>query len=288
MTHTLETAPLNAVHDVVRRAKGARSNVFRCQSRRQNTAIPGSSRRETAQRKPQVGMARRNRPIFAVKLPYHFIDRGRNRALDCPAPPSEPCMRISRTRLSSCEFAESSVARVRFGRRAKILQGFARSSSSAFDFPTHHSWLRASPRLFWLHASSSVSNRSCLFDGACLPKWFRFLPPLAPRALPRFTATMTALTSARPRLDGFLPAQISTVRHDNFHKYPAQPPPTIRFLTFDESCRSVRSWLAPQASPLASWLAIVEGRIGFTCVRVCAFASGCLPLVRSTLDLPVV
>jgi hypothetical protein len=132
-----------------------------------------------------------------------------------------------------------------------------------------------------------VSNRSCLFDGACLPKWFRFLPPLAPRALPRFHATMAALTSARTRSCGFLPAQLSTVRHDNFHTYPAQPPTTIRFLTFDESCRSVRSWLAPQASPLASWLAIVEGRIGFTCVRVCAFASGCSPPRLTATQLPL-
>ena len=205
--------------------------------------------------------------------------------MDC-APPSEPDMRISRIRLSICDFAESSVARVPLGRRAKVLRGFPGTSSSAFDFPTHHSWLRASPRLLWPHSSSSESNRLSLLNGVCLPKRFRFLPPLAPRALPRFLATMAALTPARFRFRGLLPAQASTVRHDNFHAYPAQPPPTIRSLTFDESCRSVRLWLWPQASPLAIRLAIVEGRIGFTCVRVCAFASGCSPPRLAATQLP--
>jgi hypothetical protein len=97
---------------------------------------------------------------------------------------------------------------------------------------------------------------------------------------------MAALTSARPRLDGFLPAQTSTVHHDNFPTYPAQPPSTIHFLTSDELCRSVRSRLPPQASPFARRLAIVAGRIGFTFVWVCGFASGCSPPRFTATQLP--
>jgi hypothetical protein len=116
--------------------------------------------------------------------------------------------------------------------------------------------------------------------------WFRFLPPFAPRELPRFLATMAALTPARTRRNGLLPTQVSTVCHDNFPAYPAQPPSTIRFPTSDEMCRSVRSRLSPQASPFPSRLAIVAGRIGFTCVWVCGFASGCSPPRFTATQLP--
>jgi hypothetical protein len=175
-----------------------------------------------AKRSIQSDLRRVSPPFLWARL-THWNDRGRDMALEIA--PLHPPNRV-------------------FGFFAS---GYP-VSSSAFDFPTHHSWLRASPRLFWPHGSSSVSNRSCLFDGACLPMWIRFLPPLAPRALPRFHATMAALPSERPRSCRFLPAQLSTVHHDNFPAYPAQPPPTIRFLTFDELCWLGRSRLAPLAS----------------------------------------
>ena len=46
--------------------------------------------------------------------------------------------------------------------------------------------------------------------------WFRFLPPFAPRELPRFFATMAALTPARSRRNGFLPAQVLTLSYVTF------------------------------------------------------------------------
>ncbi len=57
-----------------------------------------------------------------------------------------------------------------------------------------------------------------------------FLPPLAPRALPRFNATTEALTSARLRSRGFLPGQISTRPHDTCPAFSLQPSPTTPFL----------------------------------------------------------
>jgi hypothetical protein len=116
--------------------------------------------------------------------------------------------------------------------------------------------------------------------------WCCSLPPLAPRVLPRFPATMTALTPARNRRSGLLPAQVSTVHHDNFPTYPAQPPSTPAILTFNEASRSDRSWLAPQASPFPSRLANVAGRIGFTFVWVCGSASGCSPPRLTATQLP--
>jgi len=97
---------------------------------------------------------------------------------------------------------------------------------------------------------------------------------------------MAALTPARNRRSGLLPAQVSTVHHDNFPAYPAQPPATLPTLTFDERAWSCRSWLAPQASPLSSRLAVVSGRIGFTCVWVCGSASSCSPPRLTATQLP--
>jgi hypothetical protein len=119
--------------------------------------------------------------------------------------------------------------------------------------------------------------------GFCLST---FLPPLAPRALPRFIATMEALTSARLRSRGFLPGQISTRPHDTFPAFSPQPSTTTRFSPVDEGCGRKRLPLMRQASPVASRLAIVANRIGFTLVWDRRSASGCSPPRLATTQLP--
>jgi len=116
--------------------------------------------------------------------------------------------------------------------------------------------------------------------GFCLST---FLPPFAPRALPRFFTTMAALTSVRPRLRGFLPRQFSTLPYDTFPAFPPQPSPTARFSPLYEECVRKRIWLLP----LARRLAAVENRIGFTFVWDRRSASGCSPPRLTTTQLPL-
>jgi hypothetical protein len=120
--------------------------------------------------------------------------------------------------------------------------------------------------------------------GLCLST---FLPPFAPRELPRFFATMAALTPARSRRNGFLPAQVSTLPYDTFPAFPPQPSPTARFSPLYEKCERKRIWLWPLASPLVRRLAAVANRIGFTFVWDHKSASGCSPPRLTTTQLPL-
>ena len=142
------------------------------------------------------------------------------------------------------------------------------------------------PRLVWPHSFSSLSNRLCFLNASSWPMWFRFLPPFAPRELPRFFATMAALTPARSRRNGFLPAQVSTLPYVTSLAFSPQPSPTARFSPLYEECERKRIWLLPQASPLASRLAAVANRIGFTFVWDRKSASGCSPPRLTTTQLP--
>jgi hypothetical protein len=144
----------------------------------------------------------------------------------------------------------------------------------------------ASPRLVWPHSFSSLSNRLCFLNGSGWPMWFRFLPPFAPREIPRFFATMAALTPARSRRNGFLTAQVSTLPYDTFPAFSPQPSPTARFSPLYEKCERKRMWVWPLASPLASRLAAVANRIGFTFVWDYRSASGCSPPRLTTTQLP--
>ena len=119
--------------------------------------------------------------------------------------------------------------------------------------------------------------------GFCLST---FLPSLAPQALPRFIATMTALTSARLRSREFLPGQISTRPHDTFPAFSPQPSTTARFSPVNEGCGRKRLPLMRQASPLTRRLAAVVNRIGFTLVWDRRSASGCSPPRLTTTQLP--
>jgi hypothetical protein len=93
-----------------------------------------------------------------------------------------------------------------------------------------------------------------------------FLPPFAPRELPRFITTMTALTAARLRSRGFLPGQLSTLPHDTFPAFSPQPSTTTRFSPVNEGCGRKRLPRVQQASPVTRRLAVVVNRIGFTFV----------------------
>ena len=172
------------------------------------------------------------------------------------------------------------------GYRSRGAPGGIRSAPRPPLCPAYPKRVRASPRPCWPRRSSPVGNRWRFSDGACLPLWFRSLPPLAPRALPRFSATTAALTAARRRWRGFLPGQLSTVRHDTFPAFPPQPSPATPALAFDEGCRPDGSPLPRQASPFARRLAVAGNRIGFTCVRDRGSASGCSPPRLAATQLP--
>ena len=98
---------------------------------------------------------------------------------------------------------------------------------------------------------------------------------------------MAALTSARRRLRGVLPGQISTVHHDTFPAFSSQPPSTTPSLAINEGCRPDGSPLARRASPFSRRLAVVAGRIGFTFVRDCGSAAGCSPPRLAATQLPL-
>ena len=127
-------------------------------------------------------------------------------------------------------------------------------------------------------------SRSCSPEGHCRGGVFRrygrhastFLHPFAPRALPRFNATMSALTPMRHSSPHRSPCFTCTA----FRPFRPQPPcvPNTRrfrrgrrrFSTLPLSATGLpRPHLAERdkASPLASRLAETPGRIGFVILR---------------------
>ena len=138
--------------------------------------------------------------------------------------------------------------------------------------------------LFRLFIPHGNSRGSCfVVHGFCLST---FLPPFAPRALPRFITTMMALTSARLRSRGFLPEQISMLPHVTFPAFSPQPSTTTRSSLLNEACEGKRLQLRLQTSPVARRLVLVANRIGFTSVWDRRSASGCSPPHLTMTQLP--
>ena len=131
-----------------------------------------------------------------------------------------------------------------------------------------------------------------------------FLPPLAPRALPRFLATTEALSPSGHGSSGppsgherrSFPLVIPDSYRSNFRPFYLHPPHA--FLSFCSLCspedrsRIFRSPFSERipflASPLRSRLANASGRIEFSIVLFmdCSFAFGCSPPRLSTTQLP--
>ncbi len=85
---------------------------------------------------------------------------------------------------------------------------------------------------------------------------FAFLPPFAPRALPRFFATIAALTSARHPCGCSVRADLL---HSHAFSFPDLPPPTTRTFSADAAAyahRGCRTFVVRQASPFPSKLAV--------------------------------
>ncbi len=80
--------------------------------------------------------------------------------------------------------------------------------------------------------------------------------------------------------------RVSTLPYDTFPAFSPQPSPTARFSPLYERCERKLIWLWPLASPLASSLAAVTNRIGFTLVWDRRSASGCSPPRLTTTQLP--
>ena len=117
-----------------------------------------------------------------------------------------------------------------------------------------------------------------------------FLRPFAPRELPRFNATMNALTPEQPTLVA-LPAQVSLLYESNLPDVPTPTTPCRprhhefvfhvsvqpRIAAFQRRPIPREILYGTSASPLASRLAATTGRIEFTFVSDRPFASRCSP-----------
>ncbi len=124
------------------------------------------------------------------------------------------------------------------------------------------------------------------------------LHPFAPRALPRFHATMGALTPARlPSRPAGLPAYVENLPTLPSPTTPGLPDCRVWVLALGlhrvnrQASSPVRhpsrevigvTW----ASPFPSRLATATGRIEFTCVTDESFASGCSPPRLTATQLP--
>jgi len=117
-----------------------------------------------------------------------------------------------------------------------------------------------------------------------------FLRPFAPRELPRFNATMNALTPEQSTLVA-LPAQVSLLHESNLPDVPTPTTPCRprhhefvfhvsvqpRITAFQRQPIPRGILYGTSASPLLGRLAATTGRIEFTCVSDRPFASRCSP-----------
>jgi len=176
-------------------------------------------------------------------------DRGRDGALSCAAPPSEPDVRLSRIRLSSRGFADSAftgVHRTEAHRKSKQLRLVP--------------WRLRSPLcrwILWRPRGSSAAHvlAQWAIDLRCrarppFPFRLHFLPPLAPPALPGFDATMATLTPAESPLPEVCPDRSPVVTSLPFPDI--LPPTTLTAPRPASASRGARSWLrpSPAGSPL--------------------------------------
>jgi hypothetical protein len=151
--------------------------------------------------------------LFLGRLSHRPSYRGRDSALACAAPPSEPCWRISRTRLSGRWFylMRTGVSMLRtLGASERIrLKGVVPrvlACSASLHSGSPHSPYESIQHAGSLCAKAPGQDSHRLSPFGHSRGWkpitlrspaSTFLRPFAPRALPRFHATMDALTPAR-------------------------------------------------------------------------------------------
>jgi len=104
---------------------------------------------------------------------------------------------------------------------------------------------------------------------------FIFLRPFAPPALPRFVATMNALSAIELSLR--LSDRSLHLSHAPFQSFPLQPHPSRQLSSFGSARTVICSPLSRQASPRPSRLARLTCRIEFTFVRDQPSVSSCSP-----------
>ena len=206
-------------------------------------------------------------------------DRGRDDALVCAAPPSEPYVRISRIRLSGWQFTSLR------GRapRCRVIQD--RPPASAFRWFTQVSAWNAGAGTCASDVLARMGNRYRMFSLPQSAATSASLPPFAPQALPRFPAPTTALTPAgrAPRANLATvtsrpaPAGLPSSRVLSFPNIlsPTTPTGTLRASVFAPGgCGAC----APQTSPFASRLAAAA--VAESCslvIMVCLVVIRCSP-----------